>query len=414
MAAGIISIGDELVSGLTLDTNSAWLSEQLAAKGIAAAFHLTVGDDAAAIEAALRQAATRCDLLLVTGGLGPTDDDVTRDALAAAMGEALVEDADALRDLGAFFSRIQRPMTPSNRRQTLRPASARCLPNTCGTAPGLRATLGGATVFVAPGVPREMKEMFMRSILPELGGAGGEVILKNKLNTFGAGESAIGEKLADLMRRGANPSVGTTVHDAIVSVRIYATGEAHAAAAMLATTNAEIRRRLGPLIFGEEQQTLAQAVSQLLLEQHKTLATAESCTGGLLAQLVTDVPGSGVVFEGGFVTYTYNRKRQDVEVSPDLLIHHGAVSAEVAQAMAAGARSRTGATVGLSTTGVAGPDPAEGKPVGLVYIALSDAEGTVAYEYHFGGDRGQIRLRAAQMALARLRWRLLGMAEPTL
>lgn len=424
MKAIVLSVGDELVSGLTVNTNSAWISQQLTAIGIKTSAHITVDDELGAISAAIKSAcaglsgtrgkAGEGDVLLISGGLGPTADDLTRDALAAALGDPLVEDAAALADLEAFFRARNRPMTLSNRVQALRPASAQCLTNTCGTALGLAAQLGATRIFVMPGVPREMKEMFTRSILPEIAGAGeevggGRVTLACKINTFGLGESALGELIKDLMVRGANPTVGTTVHEGIVSVRIYATGTRTEALAMTQRIREQVYQRLGVWVYGENDETLELVVNQLLQAQQKTLVTAESCTGGLLAQLVTAVPGASASFLRGWVTYANQAKIEDLQVPPELIAAHGAVSEAVARAMAQNARLKAGADLALATTGIAGPEGGTAlKPVGTVWIALADARGVSAMGPIFPGTREQIRLRAAQMALAVLRWHLLG------
>ncbi len=414
--ASILSVGDELTSGLTLNTNGAWLSGQLTALGIGTIAHLTVGDDLAAIAAAIGEWAAKCDVLLISGGLGPTEDDVTRPALAQALGETLVQDDVALVQLQNWFERIGRPMSASNIVQAQRPASATCLVNTAGTAPGLRARKGGCLIFVVPGVPTEMREMFTRSVLPELQkSAGDRVTLTAKLNTFGFGESVLGERIKDLMVRGGNPAVGTTVHEGIVSVRIYATGPRNEALALLERTGSEIRQRLGDLIFGENDGTLEASVADLLHTKQQTIATAESCTGGLLAKLLTDVPGSSTYFLRGWVTYSNQAKTQDVNVPAALIAKHGAVSMAVAAAMAAGARERAATHWGIGITGIAGPGGGTTeKPVGLVWIALAGMDGTLARRFIFPGERNQIRQRAAQMALALLRWKMLGIEVDTL
>jgi nicotinamide-nucleotide amidase len=410
MDAVVLSIGDELVSGLTVNTNASWLGAQLTALGIAPRAHVTVGDQQGPIARALRKAAERCELVIVSGGLGPTDDDLTRQALAEALGEDLVEDAKARAGLEAFFACRGRKMSGSNMVQALRPASATCIENTCGTAPGLMAMLGTARVYVTPGVPREMKEMFTRSILPELQGCVGEsCTLLGKLNTFGMGESMVGERIKDLMTRGANPAVGTTVHDGVVSVRIYATGARAWAADELARLRGVVNTRLGALVYGEDDDGLEAAVGQLLAARKLTLATAESCTGGLLAQLITDVPGSSRYFLRGWVTYADAAKVEELGVAPEAIARDGAVSEQVARAMATGARERAHADIGVGITGVAGPQGGTPeKPVGTVWLALATDAEVTAVRLMLPGVRAQVRQRAAQMALARLRWWLMG------
>jgi nicotinamide-nucleotide amidase len=417
MHAVILSIGDELAAGLTVNTNASWLARQLMAVGVRTGAHVTVGDSLLPIVEAIRGALDkRVDLLLISGGLGPTDDDVTRQALADALQEPLVEDPEAVIFLERFFAERKRVMSPSNRLQALRPVSAVCIENSAGTAPGLRVEKEGLpAIFVMPGVPREMREMFTRSILPrvqdllaEKGGA--QVVTRvTKINTFGMGESIVGERLKDLMVRGANPSVGTTVHEGVVSVRIYATGAPADADAMTDAVRAQVNERLVEMVFGEEDQTLESAVAALLNAGRHTLATAESCTGGLLAKLLTDTPGASGYFARGWVTYADDSKHDELGVPMELIAEHGAVSEEVATAMAERARKLARTDFALSITGIAGPGGAtETKPVGRVFIALASAEGTWVREFTFPGERAAIRQRSAQMAIALLRWRLLG------
>ncbi len=426
MKAIVLSIGDELVLGQTVDTNSSWLSRELASIGIAVAEHVTVADDSAAIEAAISGAAMRCDLLLINGGLGPTKDDLTREALAWALNAPLELNADWLRRLEAFFAQRGRPMPQSNRVQAMIPRSARLLDNTAGTAPGIDAdfTSGGSSrscrIFAMPGVPSEMKLMFRNSVLPHLAQTGaqasaGAVILSVALHTFGVGESAIGQMLGDLMDRGRNPSVGTTVSSGVVSVRINARFDHRdAARAELEQTAGRCRDALGDLIYGSDQQTLSSVVADLLTAGNvRTVATAESCTGGLLAKMLTDIPGSSRYFHRGWITYSNQAKTDLLEVVPRLLAQDGAVSESVVRAMAQSARQKSGADFALAISGIAGPDGGTpDKPVGTVCIALADSQSVLAWTFNFPGDRETIRDRSAKMALTLLRFHLLGKPSP--
>ncbi len=415
MSAIILSIGDELVSGLTVNTNATWLSRELSAIGISTLRQVTVGDDQNAIAAAIREACGQCRLVLISGGLGPTLDDVTRQALAAALDTTLVEDSTALDQLEAFFQRINRPMASSNRRQALRPQTAQCLPNSCGTAPGLFASTRATDIFVVPGVPREMRAMFTQSILPRLGQLSQNLVTRTyQLHTFGIGESVIGQRIADLMVRGANPSIGTTVHEGVVSVRIYARGSAAQADAMVEDARRKIIQRLGNAIFSQQEQSLQEALAVLLNEYGPTIAVAESCTGGLLAQMLTSVPGASSYFQRGWVTYSDQAKVEELGVPPELLQTHGAVSEPVALAMAQGALSRAASQWALSITGIAGPDGGTAeKPVGLVYIGLAGPGRSTVRRNIFTGDRAGIRLRSAQMAMTILRLTLQGLDVDT-
>jgi nicotinamide-nucleotide amidase len=420
MISIILSIGDELVLGQTVDTNSAWLSAQLAAMGCDVAAHATVPDDQTSIESAIQAAAGRSDLLIVSGGLGPTADDLTRQALAAVLGRPLEINAAWLENLEAFFAQRRRPMPQSNRVQAMIPAGARILENTAGTAPGIDADFHppGAKpcrIFAIPGVPREMKLMFERQIAPHIAAAGrGAVILSRTLHTFGLGESSVAQRLEELMDRRRNPSVGTTVSDGQVSLRINARFEDRARAQTELDSTTELcRRALGDLIFGQDDQTLPGVIGDLLLASQFTVATAESCTGGLLAKMITDIPGSSRYFQRGWITYSNAAKGELLGVPAELLAQHGAVSEPVAIAMADGARQRGGATFALSITGIAGPDGGSPqKPVGTVCIGIAGANPTVATTYNFPGDRESIRDRSAKMALTLLRYQILGKSAP--
>ena len=414
MNAIIISIGDELTSGLTINSNAAWLGRQLTELGIKCPLQLTIGDNQAAIVEAIRQSVAQCEVLLVSGGLGPTEDDLTRSSVAEALGEPLVTDQVALGDLEAFFRRINRTMTENNRLQAMRPLNASCVKNSCGTAPGIMAREGDTQIFVMPGVPKEMKAMFELSYKPLLQAAAGGVVRRvMALNICGAGESWIGSRIGDLMKRGANPSVGTTVHDGIVSVRIYATGRPGEASAMIDEMANEVRQRLGELIFSTDQVKLEEVIVQNLLQNRTTVTTAESCTGGMVAMMLTNVPGSSGCFKRGWITYSDESKSTDIGVDLELIRRYGAVSREVAVAMAQQAQSRAGSHFAVAITGNAGPISDNPKnPVGLVYIGIAGPNGSGAVYVracHFSGDRQSIRLRSSQMALTLLRLKLMGL-----
>lgn len=404
MKAMVLAIGDELIGGRTVDTNSAYLSERLAARGIPTIAHVTVGDDASAIADAVVDAAGRVDVVLITGGLGPTEDDLTRQGLADAMGVELGLNEACLAEIEAFFRERGREMVPINRIQAMLPAGAAPLDNRLGTAPGIAATLGAAAVFVMPGVPHEMREMFETQIVPRLPDGAGAIV-QHIVHTYGQGESDVGTTIHDLMRRDANPTVGTTVAAGMVSVRVTAHAESpERADAMACETVAEVRHRLGVLVIGEGEETIASVVGAILRQQHQTLATAESCTGGLIGEQITDVPGASEYFLGGAVCYANEVKQEVLGVDEGLLAEHGAVSEPVAAAMAAGCRDRFGSDWAIATTGIAGPaGGTESKPVGLVYISLAGPDGTGVHRHVFPGTRKFIRQRAALAAMNYLR-----------
>ncbi len=412
MDAVIISVGMELVTGLTVDTNAAWLSSELAAVGVQAQRHVTIGDHGSALAEEVRRAAAENSWIVVTGGLGPTTDDISRQAVAEALGVELRVDPDALRQIRLFFETHGYRWSESNARQAAVPEGADLIPNKWGTAPGIHARIGQSEVFCLPGVPREMKAMFQAAVLPQIAPSQvGPVLMCRSLRCFGAGESTIGEQIADLMKPGGEVVVGTTAQEGMISIRLVARARTPAlACGLLDARSAVIKDRLGGLVFGEEDVSLEAVVGRLLLGRASTVTTAESCTGGLLAKRLTDVPGSSGYFQRGFVTYANEAKVGVLGVEAQIIQDHGAVSAEAAAAMASGARRSAGAGYALSATGVAGPGGgSESKPVGLVYIALASSDGCEARDCRFGQHlpRAEIRDRACSVALDMLRRKLL-------
>ena len=412
--AFLIAIGSELTLGQTVDTNSAWLARRLAALGIVSVGHGTAPDDFASIVDLIRHAAGKAALVLITGGLGPTDDDLTRAAIAEAAGVTLRTDPALVTQLQAFFTARKREMPERNHVQAQLPVGASALPNSCGTAPGVRMLLGAATLYALPGVPYEMRTMFDVSVAPELAKlAGGSVILTREIHTFGRPEAEVNDLLGDLMKRGRNPDVGTSAAHAEIAVKIHARAASAAAATkMLDETEQQVRTRLTWAVFGRDNDSLAAAVGRELLTRGATLAVAESCTGGLLGEMITSVPGSSAYFLGGVIAYADRLKVDFAGVDPASIVRCGAVSAPIAEALAAGIRERTGATYALSITGIAGPAGGSSeKPVGLAFVGLATAEGATSRELRIGPDqpRDVIRARAANAALQILRRRLLGL-----
>lgn len=415
MKAAILSIGDELILGQTLDTNSAWLSQQLAAVGCDCIGHLTVPDDRQATAAAIAHYAPQCDVLLISGGIGPTEDDLTRFALADVLQVPLEPNAEWMGVLEDFFRVRNRPFVESNRIQAMLPRGVRMLHNPCGTACGMAARVAACDVYVMPGVPREMKTLFQQHALPAISThSNGAVILSRTLHTFGLGESSVGDRLGQLMDRRRNPSVGTTVTGGIVSLRLNARFPTLALAqAQLEATDQACRQALGDLIYGQEDQTLPAIVGEMLAERQLTVTTAESCTGGLLAAMFTEVPGSTRYFSEGVITYANQAKVQRLGVSEQTLAEHGAVSEQTVIEMATSARRRAQADFALAISGIAGPGGGSpDKPVGTVWAALAWSDGVVARKMIHPGDRALVRDRACKMALTLLRYHLLGRPLP--
>jgi nicotinamide-nucleotide amidase len=419
--AAILSIGDELALGQALDTNSRWLSQQLTDRGISVVEHVTVPDDLPRHVAALKRLAADTHLIISSGGLGPTADDLTRDALAQASNDTLTESPEALAQIQSFFIKRGRSMPPANRSQALFPSRGSWLRNDHGTAPGIAATISTSRddgthhcdVFCIPGPPREMQPMFLSLVAPALRPPAGRVIRTRVLPTVGIGESDLAGALGTLMNRDAVPLVGTTASNGIVSIRIRYEGPLSApqADALLDATEADIRARAGRYIFANADTPIEAAVLDELRRQRKSLCVVESCTGGLLAATLTDIPGSSATFAGGWVTYTNERKSRDVAVPYSLFKESagdhapGAVSHQVAAAMARGGLATARTDFALAITGIAGPTGGSAdKPVGTVWIALAHRGPrgihTDTRRFSMMGDRTSIRLWSVRAALA--------------
>jgi len=401
--AYVLSTGDELVRGRTSDTNTAEIARELAALGVSVVGASIVGDDEPSLVAAMLSAADAAEIVVVSGGLGPTVDDCTRAAAARAAGVALERRAEIVAALAERHARRGLRMPESNLLQADAPAGAEILPNRHGTAPGFRVRVRGAELFALPGPPHEMRGVWAEEARPRiraLVGGAERVVLARTLETFGEREAAVGEAIADLMDRRREPRVGTTAVRGTIRVVIHAEGGPAEAAEMLDRAEAEIRRRLGPIVFGQDGETLAGAVGRLLLAKRATIATAESCTGGLVAAALTETPGISAVFPGGVVTYSNEEKTKLLGVPTEVLARVGAVSEEVARAMATGVRARFATDLGVGVTGIAGPDGgSDEKPVGLVHLAL-DARGVVTHRrVTLPGDRALVRELAAKSAL---------------
>jgi nicotinamide-nucleotide amidase len=425
MRAATLSIGDELALGQIDDTNARWLADRLAELGLYRDEHRTVADDVDAIERAMRELAAGGprDVLVVTGGLGPTADDLTRDALNRCCdhGAPMVEDPLARADLDRWFRGRGRAMPTSNLVQALRPQSAVCLRNPNGTAPGLAASIehaGGRStrIFCLPGPPREMQPMFVADVEPHVRSvARGRAMPTVAVHSFGQGESTLAERLGPLMDRTHDPSIGTTASRSIVTARIRTSGAPDEARAKIDAAARLVEERWAPYAYARDGRSLASVVVELLRERRATLAVAESCTGGLVGSMITEVAGSSDVFLGGGIVYANQLKTRFARVDPSLLEQHGAVSEEVAAALALGIRSEVGATWGIGITGIAGPGGGTAtKPVGTVFIGRSGPDGTQVRRFQMPGERDIVRDRSAKSALQWLRFALLGVEAPFL
>src|ERR687898_1527295 len=409
-SAEIVTIGTEMLLGDLVDTNTAWLSIRLATLGVGVYRHTTVGDNRVRIVGALGEAASRANLVITTGGLGPTSDDLTNECLAAVTSREMVEYPEARAHVDEMFRRFGREPTANNYKQALFPEETELIPNPLGTAVGALLEAEGTLFATLPGVPSEMKGMFEETLQPLIRNRSDGSIISRTLWFAGIGESALAEKVQDFLDA-SDPTVAPLAGQGKVRLRITtraATPEE--AEERIAPVEKEILSRLGDYYFGEGDETLESAVGRLLKETGATLALAESCTGGLLAKRLTDMPGSSAYLMEGLVTYSNESKERLLGVPHALIMDHGAVSEPVAREMAEGARRASGADYGLSVTGIAGPDGGtQEKPVGLVFVGLSDAEETFAERLDLSAwarSRDAIRERSANRAFDVLRLRL--------
>lgn len=413
MRAELLAVGSELLGSLRSDTNTLWLTEKLLEVGVEVAARITVADDAALLESAFRNALGRADLVIATGGLGPTEDDLTREAAAKALGRGIHRDQEILEALKIRFARFLRQMAAINEKQADVIDGAVALPNARGTAPGQRIEHEGRLLFLLPGPPGEMQPMFSEQVLPIVRErAGGAVLRTRVLRIASMSESDVDQAAAPVYKTFANPR--TTILGAAGQVELHLTAEGRSEAEAEERIEAlavGIRQALPGRIFSEDGREIPEVVADLLRDRKKTIALAESCTGGLLSARLTDVAGASAYLDRSFVTYSNRAKVEELGVDAALVERVGAVSEEVAAAMAAGARRVAGADIGVGITGIAGPDGGTPeKPVGLVYVALDGAAGTRVRRAVFPGGRERVRYQATQVALEMLRRGLLGLA----
>lgn len=410
--AEILTIGTELLLGQTIDTNAAYIGEQLAAAGIEVYWKSTVGDHDARIREALRVALARSEVVITTGGLGPTEDDLTCRAIAAELDRPLILDQAVLESIRRRFTERALVMSRNNERQAMIPQAATVLPNPHGTAPGFVIRLGnGRMVAAVPGVPSEMRPMLNEQVIPRVCEAFGVKtrIRSRILKACGITESALDETISDLVRFSRNPTIGVLAYPGEIHIRLTVKTEREAESdRLLDEFETAIRARLGEYLFGRDEERLEEVVGRLLLETKATIAVAESCTGGLVCHRLTNLPGSSAYFIRGEVVYSNAAKERLLGVPHELIAEHGAVSRPVALAMAAGMRQTAGTDLALGITGIAGPGGGTTtKPVGLTYIALASDDGVTCREYRFLADRDTNKLLASQRALDILRRHLL-------
>jgi len=411
MRAEFIFVGTELLLGQIVNTNAAYLGENLTNLGVDICRSCVVGDNLDRIKGAILAALDRSNLVLITGGLGPTFDDITREGIAAAIGRELVYDEQVMEQIEAHFKRVRHPILPMHRRQAyVLSSGCQVVPNPIGSAPSLIVETDGKWIIAMPGVPREMKRMCEDAIFPWVAEKAGKSVIKSRvLKVCGMGESMVANELQEIVNALTNPTIAFLARPNEVSVRITAKAQdSDEASSMISVVVHQIREKLGDNIFTEDDQSMEQVIGILLSERHRTLAVAESCTGGLISDRVTDVSGSSGYFQGTVIAYSNQVKIDLLGVLEDDIKRHGAVSNPVAIQMAKGVRNLTKADYGLSTTGIAGPTGATlEKPVGLVHIALASQHEAYSKEFRFVGDRTIIKRRASQMALDMLRRELL-------
>jgi len=411
MGAEIFSVGTELLLGQIVDTNAAYLGRQLARLGIDCFHQTTVGDNAERLAQSLRTALLRSQLIITTGGLGPTEDDVTAAGVAQAFGLELALHEPSAEAIRRLLAARNFPFIPAHLKQAYLPVGAQALPNPVGTAPGFMVENAGCVVISLPGPPPEMQPMFEQSVAPYLHKlSGGGTIHSRVLRFMGIGESLIEDKLKDLIAAQSNPTIAPLASHGLVRIRLTAKAADEAEAQdLIAPVEAEIRRRLAEFIIGVDDEDIEVTVGRLLREKKLTLAVAESCTGGLIGHRLTNISGASDYFLAGLVGYSNEAKKALLGVAEKTLADRGAVSREVALEMARGARKSAGADIGLADTGIAGPTGgSEAKPVGLVYGAIATASQEYCEEFRFRGERDLIKWQASGAALNLLRRALEG------
>jgi nicotinamide-nucleotide amidase len=410
LTAEIIAIGSELLTPTKSDTNSLWLTEKLNEIGIEVKLKTIVGDDALRLEETVRDALKRSNIVICTGGLGPTEDDITRRICAKAVDRELVFDQSISDSIREKFARMNREMAEINNRQAYVISGSEILPNPNGSAVGMYLEFGNSQFAMFPGPPREMKPMFENFVMPKLRERAGEICVKRKvLMISGMGESAVDELIAPIYTKYTNPQTTILFNRSHLEIHLTSQAEREAIADELnEILAAQIVDTLGIAVFSVVGESMEEVVGKMLRKSGKTLSVAESCTGGLISERLTDISGASSYFIESAVTYANEAKIRNLNVSPDIIEKHGAVSSEVAEAMAKGIRERSGTDFAISVTGIAGPDGGSiEKPVGLVFIGYADKDKIKSFRILIPGDRYLIRWRSSQAALDFLRRQLL-------
>ncbi len=408
ITAEIVAVGTELLMGQILNTNAQFIAQRLAGAGVNHFFQTVVGDNPTRLTQTLSLALSRADVVIVTGGLGPTGDDLTKETAAALFNKPLQYDEESLSTLKNRFEKMGKEMTPNNLKQAMFPRGSIILKNDNGTAPGCIIEENGKAIVLLPGPPREMQPMFEEQVLPYITQKDGGTLYSRVIRIFGVGESAVEYRLKELIERQTNPTVAPYALTGEVTLRVTArckdTAEGEALVAPILET---IQTTIGDAVYSTNNEALHEVCGKLLMKKNMTLSVAESCTGGLIASTIVSMPGSSAFFTEGAVTYANSAKQNRLNVKEETLSKYGAVSRETALEMAEGMRVSSGSNIALSVTGIAGPDGGtEAKPVGLVYIGLADQKGAEAYEFRLSGNRERIRQLACLNALDILRRRL--------
>ncbi len=405
MTAELIAVGTELLLGEILNTDSQFLAKQLSQLGINLYYQTVVGDNKERLCDVIKTALLRSDIIITSGGLGPTSDDITKEMLSEVMGAPLYLDDECVGDIKSYFNYMNRTMPDSNIKQAYMPQGCIVLKNNNGTAPGGIIEKDGKIAIFLPGPPNELVPMYNESVLPYLYKKSDSVLFSKTLKIIGMGESGVEEKLFDFMKNSTNPTVAPYAKANEVTLRITAKAkDKEEAKGLIEPAEEYIRKTLGECVYGADDDTIYSVVCDMLDKKNMRVSFAESCTGGLLAQSMTSVSGASKVFEQGFVTYSCDAKKRLLNVDEDTLEKYGAVSEECAKEMASGALNASGADVAISVTGVAGPGSDErNNPVGLVYIGIADKNFSKAYKFNFTGNREKIRVRACTSAFDILR-----------